>query len=113
MPYTEGTTTEITNCALTKRVVDISGTQFSFNPVSPNPVTSGAATADFAVGIKAPTTIEVIDMRGQVVARLLDQMLTPGAYTIEFPTTNLGNGVYFLRMQSADFTKTQQVVIGR
>ncbi len=113
VPYTEGTTTEITNCALTKRVVDISGTQFSFNPVSPNPVTSGAATADFAVGIKAPTTIEVIDMRGQVVARLLDQMLTPGAYTIEFPTTNLGNGVYFLRMQSADFTKTQQVVIGR
>jgi len=112
VPYTDGTSTEITNCALTKRVVDIGGTQFAFNPVMPNPVTSGRARADFAIGIKAPTVIEVVDLRGQVVQRLVDQVLTAGEYTIEFPTTNLGNGVYFLRLQSADFTQTQQVVIG-
>ena len=67
---------------------------------------------NFGVGIDAPTTIEVINAQGQIVAKLVDQPLTTGEYTLQFPTTNLGNGVYFLRMTSADYTKTQQVIVG-
>ena len=112
IPSTVGTSTEITNCALTKRVISISGTQFSFQPVSPNPVINGQGTVNFGVGIDAPTTIDVINLQGEVVAKLVDQQLSSGEYTLQFPTGNLGNGVYFLRMQSADYTKTQQVIVG-
>jgi 5-hydroxyisourate hydrolase-like protein (transthyretin family) len=85
----------------------------SFKPISPNPVTSNTAKVDFGIGIKAPTVIEVIDLEGRVVSRLVDQTLNVGEYTLEFPTSNLGNGVYMLRIQCLDYTETQRVVIAK
>lgn len=113
VPSTTGTGTEIVNCALTKRVVSVGSTQFSFRPVAPNPVVNSTAKIDFGIGIKAPATIEVVNMEGQVVSRLVDQVLDSGEYTLEFPTTNLGNGVYMLRITCSDYTETQRVVIAK
>lgn len=113
VPSTTGTGTEIVNCALTKRVVSVGSTQFSFRPVAPNPVVNSTAKIDFGIGIKAPATIEVVNVEGQVVSRLVDQVLDAGEYTLEFPTTNLGNGVYMLRITCSDYTETQRVVIAK
>lgn len=113
VPSTTGSETEIVNCALTKRVVSIGSTQFSFRPVAPNPVVDATAKVDFGIGIKAPATIEVISTDGQVVSRLVDQVLDSGEYTLEFPTSNLGNGVYLLRLTCSDYTETQRVVIAK
>ena len=113
IPSTTGTSTAITNCAAAQRVVSIGSVPFSFRPVNPNPVASGTARVLFGVGIHAPVKIELINAQGLVVSRLVDESLVAGEYELDFETTNLGNGVYFLRMQSSDFTSTQQVVVGK
>ena len=113
IPSAQGTSTEITNCALTKRVISAGTIQYTLDPVAPNPVSTGTAKVSFGVGIKAPTTVELIDARGQVVERLVDQTLDEGEYNLEFPTAKLSNGLYFLRMTSADYTSTQQVMVAR
>jgi len=113
VPSTSGSTTEIYGCALVQRVVNVGTTAFSFKPISPNPVVSTTAKVDFGIGIAAPTVIEVIDLEGRVVSRLVDQTLNVGEYTLEFPTSNLGNGVYMLRIQCLDYTETQRVVIAK
>lgn len=111
IPSMRGDSTQIFNCAITQRVVSLSGVNFSIEPPTPNPVQGGTAKVDFGVGINAPTVIDLVNTNGQVVRTLVDAPMQIGAYTMEFPTTDLARGVYMLRMRSADFSKTVSVVI--
>lgn len=111
IPSMRGDSTQIYNCAITQRVVAISGSNFSIESPVPNPVQGGTAKVDFGVGIVAPTVIDLVNTNGQVVRTLVDAPMQAGAYTMEFPTTDLARGVYMLRMRSADFSKSVSVVI--
>ena len=110
-PTTQGDSTEIFNCAITKRVVTLSGFRSILESPVPNPVSGGSVKVDFEVGINAPTVIDLINANGQVVRTLVDGPMEAGAYTMEFPAHNLANGTYMLRMRSADFARTVPVVI--
>ncbi|NQW31060.1 MAG: T9SS type A sorting domain-containing protein [Ignavibacteria bacterium] len=111
VPTTTGTNTEIFSCALSKRVVEVGSTQFAFHPVSPNPVQGGSGKIDFAVGLSAPTTIDIVNTQGVVVRSLINEKLSSGAYTLDFQTMGLANGVYVVRMKCADYSATQQLVV--
>ncbi|MBI2794780.1 MAG: choice-of-anchor D domain-containing protein [Ignavibacteria bacterium] len=111
IPTTSGSSTEIINCALTRRVVSLSLTKFSMSPIWPNPTSSGKARFDFGIGINAPVYIDVVSAQGQVVATMVNSVLEAGEYSLEFPTNLFGNGLYFVRLKSADFSKTQQLIV--
>lgn len=111
IPTTSGTSTEIINCALTKRVVNLSLVRYSMSPIFPNPTSSGKARFDFGIGITAPVYVDVVSANGQVVATMVNSVLEKGEYSLEFPTNLLGNGLYFVRLKSADFSKTQQLIV--
>jgi hypothetical protein len=113
IPSTTGTNTQIVNCATTQRVVSIGSVPPALKQIVPNPVVNGRATVQYGVGINAPVTMELINTQGQVVSILVNETLPAGEYELEFETSNLGNGVYFLRMSTVDFTSTQQVVVGK
>lgn len=110
---TTGCSTAIVNCALTKRVVGVGKTQFNIQAPVPNPVSSDVATINFGVGYKAHTTIEIVSTQGTVVATLINQTLEDGEYHVEFPVTTIGNGVFFVRLTSGQFTATEQFVVAR
>lgn len=111
IPTTTGDNTEIFSCALSKRVVDVGKVSFAFRPASPNPVQGGSGKIDFAVGLNAPTTIDIVNSQGQVVRTLINERLSSGEYTLDFQTMGLSNGVYVIRMKCADYSATQQLVI--
>lgn len=111
IPTTSGTSTEIVNCALTRRVVNLSLVRYSMSPIFPNPTSSGRARFDFGIGITAPVYVDVVSAEGQVVATMVNSVLEKGEYSLEFPTNLLGNGLYFVRLKSADFSKTQQLIV--
>lgn len=108
---TFGDSTNISNCAITKRVVSLSGFRSAIESPSPNPATGGSVRVDFEVGINAPTMIDLVNSSGQIARSLVSGPMEAGAYTMEFPTSGLANGVYMLRMRSADFSKVVSVVI--
>jgi hypothetical protein len=110
---TTGCSTSIVNCALTKRVVSLGQTQFSMRPPTPNPVQSDVTRIEFGVGIKAPTRIDVVNSSGAIVATLVNQVLSDGSYSLDFPVSTLSNGVYSIRIVSADFSATESFVIAR
>ena len=111
IPSTTGTGTEIFNCALTRRVVNLNKGTTMIKPVSPNPVSSGSARVEFGVGIAAPVTIDLVNAQGQVVRTFVNNMMDVGSYDMTFSTEGLSKGAYFLRMRSATFNGTQRVVI--
>lgn len=111
IPTTSGDSTGIFNCALSRRVVDISKTQFAMANPTPNPSSSGQVTIDIGVGLTTATSIDLVNIQGQVVKTFVSTIIEKGEYTLQFPTTGLGNGVYYLRMHSGPFSATKQVVI--
>lgn len=111
IPSATGDSTAIFNCALTRRVVSISGTQANLAPVSPNPVSSGMARVNFGVGITSETTLDLVNAQGSVVKTFVNTRLQDGEYEMTFSTQGLASGAYFLRMRTAAYSSTQQVLI--
>ncbi|MBM4179007.1 MAG: hypothetical protein FJ211_06720 [Ignavibacteria bacterium] len=112
IPATTGTGTEIFNCAITRRVVDISTGRTIIKPISPNPVTNGSARVEFGVGIAAPITIDLVNAQGLVVRTFVNNTMEVGSYDMTFSTEGLAQGAYFLRMRGANYNGSQRVVIG-
>jgi hypothetical protein len=77
---------------------------------SPNPF-NPRTTIRFTLDQEAPTRIEVFDLRGRRVARLLDEIVSAGAHSLVWQPENLASGVYFLRLQAGSFNATSRLVL--
>ena len=76
----------------------------------PNPF-SGAAgnystTIAFSVPEREHATILVYDVLGRKVARLFDQEVEPGRYTVLFDARGLSSGVYIYQLRTGSLSKT-------
>jgi len=55
-------------------------------------------------------SLNVYDILGRMVAKLVNDFQTPGDYTYEFDATGLTSGVYFYRLQSGSFSQTRKLL---
>lgn len=111
IPSTTGDSTTIFNCALTRRVTKIGATLPKLNPVAPNPISNGAGHVSFSVGIPSMTTVELVSAQGVVVRTFVSGRLKDGEYDMSFSTEGLPAGAYFLRMSTAAYSSSQNVII--
>lgn len=80
---------------------DVSPGTFTLHQNYPNPFNPTTQIA-FELPARAQVSVKVFDLRGQVVATLLDERSYPqGQHTIEFDASDLANGVYFYELQAA------------
>jgi len=77
---------------------------------SPNPF-NPRTTIRFTLAQEAQTRIEVFDLRGRRVARLLDETVAAGAHSLVFEPENLASGVYFLRLQAGNYSANSRLVL--
>ncbi|MEN3046795.1 MAG: T9SS type A sorting domain-containing protein [Candidatus Hydrothermales bacterium] len=80
--------------------------RFFFYGVYPNPV-KGFARIKFGVGKETNVEIEVLDVNGRVIKRLLNKVLKPGVYSVGWNLldekgTKVGSGVYFVRYRAGE-----------
>jgi len=111
IPSTLGDSTTIFNCALTRRVVTLGAKKFNIGEISPNPSQGGEVALDVSIGFNTVTTIELMNQLGQVIRTLHNEMTDGGAYTLRFSTSDIGSGLYFVRMRSADYQETRRLII--
>ncbi len=57
------------------------------------------------------TTLKVYDALGKEVSTLINENKTSGNYEIEFNGSNLASGVYFYRLESAEFIEIKRMVL--
>jgi hypothetical protein len=83
----------------------------------------GTTTIRYRLPQQVPVTLEVFDLQGRRVARLVDTVQAPGEYTARFGsgvTTaagdhvgRLASGVYFARLQAGTYSKSWKMVLAR
>jgi hypothetical protein len=83
---------------------------FSLEQNAPNPF-SGSTSITFNLTQKSDILVQVIGMSGQPLATLATGQKEPGSYTIDWEPQNLPNGIYFVMLQSGEFTDFKKMVL--
>jgi hypothetical protein len=82
----------------------------------PNPF-NPATSIKFALpdvnsdGAAVNVKLSVYDVVGQEVAVLINDMLEPDSYRVEFNGTNISSGIYFYRLTAGSFIETKKMML--
>ena len=87
-------------------------TSFALYRPYPNPF-NPTTTIRFNVPVETfrATSLRIFDITGRVVDVLLDGELEPGSHEIQWHANNNASGIYFIRMVSGEFVKTQKLIL--
>ncbi len=81
-------------------------------PAYPNPFNSSTQIR-YQIPEVDRVTLKVFDLLGREVATLVDEVQVAGSKTVRFDATGLATGVYFYRLQTADFAATRRFILIR
>ena len=76
----------------------------------PNPFNPDATIA-YSLSHDSETDIRVFDLQGKLVEVLYQGYQTAGSHKLLFRAEDLSAGVYICRLQTADQTKTQKLIL--
>jgi hypothetical protein len=83
---------------------------FNLSQNYPNPF-NPETRIDFSIPQEQMVKITVYNTIGEQVAELLNELTDAGNYSITFDGSNLGSDVYFYRIQTPTFTKTNKMIL--
>jgi len=78
----------------------------------PNPF-NPSTQITFYLSRQSNVKLNVFDMLGREVAVLIDENQSPGTHHINFNAEDLPSGVYFYRLQTADFLETKKMILAK
>jgi hypothetical protein len=83
---------------------------FNLKQNYPNPF-NPLTTIEFSIEKAATVKLDVINIRGQQVATLVNQQMSTGTYRVTFDAKHLPSGVYFYRMNAGDFSLVKKMTL--
>ncbi len=85
-------------------------TSYALQQNYPNPF-NGYTTISYNILHATHVKLEIIDINGRVVSRLVDSIQPPQHYSIRFNANNLPSGIYFFRLTTPIYTKTGKMAL--
>ena len=76
----------------------------------PNPF-NPSTTISYSIPASSFVTLKVFDILGNEIKSLVNEEMFVGIYKVEFNAANLPSGVYFYRLQTANFIETRKMVL--
>ena len=76
----------------------------------PNPF-NPSTTFDLQVAVAGHVSLNVYNLKGNIVGSLINNTVYPGNYNITWDASNLSSGVYLLRAETANSIATQKVTL--
>ncbi len=112
---TKGVAVGYTNAAIYTGVTDVEpgeGTPVSYTLSQnyPNPF-NPTTTIQFTLAHAGQVTLDVYDVLGRQVARLVDQQLPAGPHQAVFNASGLSSGVYLYTLHAGEFTATKSLLL--
>ena len=76
----------------------------------PNPVHE-KVRIEYGLAETTSVVLEIIDINGQVIATPIASNVSAGAYAIDYDASNLGNGIYILRLRTQNEVLTARMEV--
>lgn len=83
---------------------------FSLSQNYPNPF-NPVTNIKFDIPKSSLVKITVYDQLGREVATLVNEQMQAGSYSVDWDASNFSSGVYFYRIETEDFSKTNKMVL--
>ena len=78
----------------------------------PNPF-NPTTTIRFELPERAQVTLQVFDLRGRLISRLVETICDVGSHSVGFSTAELPSGTYFYRLEAGDFKEIRKMLLLR
>jgi hypothetical protein len=95
------------------RVVSIEITvlsEYILNQNYPNPF-NPSTVITYSIPVSSKVTLTVYDVLGKLITTLVKENQEAGNYSVNFNAAGLSNGIYFYKMQSDNFVKTNKMLL--
>jgi len=83
---------------------------FELSQNYPNPF-NPTTNLEYSISKSSNVVLEVFNVLGQSVAKLVDEHQTPGTYKTTFDASRLSSGVYLYQLTADDFVQTRKMVL--
>jgi hypothetical protein len=84
--------------------------KYSLSQNYPNPF-NPTTNVQFSIVNVQYVTLKVLDVLGREVATLVNELLQPGTYKVQFNGSNLSSGVYYYKLQAGEFTDVKRMML--
>ena len=84
--------------------------KYNISNVYPNPF-NPIISITYTIPINSYVSIAIYDMLGNQITFLINNFQTSGYHTINWNASSYPSGVYFIRMESGEFSQTQKVLL--
>ena len=84
--------------------------EYSLGPLSPNPF-NPTLFINYSIAKDGPVSIEVFNLLGQRVAKLLDAELKTGKHSIQWNASKFSTGLYLIKLESGDYQSVQKALL--
>lgn len=93
---------------------DVQGAVYELQACQPNPVTD-RATINFSTGANGHVMLKVVDLNGNVIATLVNDVLPAGSHEVTINTRdhNMSSSMYYYVLSTAGFTDTKPMMIAK
>ena len=89
---------------------DIVATRFELKANYPNPF-NPTTTIEYSIGMAGQTRLMVYDIMGREIAMLVNEYRPMGTHKIVWNASSMPSGIYFYRLETSSFTRTQKMVL--
>lgn len=97
-------------CGLSLRLIEGGPVDYALDQNHPNPF-NPTTELQFSLGLDGATELDILDITGKTVARLINEHLQSGAYSVTWDAANFPSGLYYYRLRSGHWTKTRQMML--
>lgn len=97
-------------CGLSFRIVDATGVSYALQQNAPNPF-NPSTDIRFSVGLDGDTKLEVYDVNGTKITTLVDAYLIPGTYSVTWDAAAYPSGLYYYRVSSGVWSRTNAMIL--
>ena len=102
-----------TLCGASQRLIELaSGYRYALSFLSWDRASSLLGVS-LQVGREALTTVEIIDVRGNIVGEIYREELAPGQHNLILDASSLSEGAYFCRVRSGPWMTVKRLLLGQ
>ena len=89
---------------------DIVASSFALERNYPNPF-NPTTTIEYSLGLAGPTKLMIYDVLGRELVKLVDEFRPAGTHKVVWNASSMPSGVYFYRLESSNFVRTQKMIL--